>query len=96
MTPFMTLSKMTPQAMRSPELPEGSVMLSSEAAWTTIASAERHDPPRSSEPSDLTHRFKVVDTALDDLIQILCRYLVSDGQRFGTQPGKLVVDQAKS
>ena len=38
----------------------------------------------------------MVDAALDNLIQILCCYLISNGQRLGTQPGKLVIDQAKS
>ena len=61
-----------------------------------FSAAESYDEPRSSELSDLTRRFKVVDAALDDLIQILCCYLISNGQRFGTQPGKLIIDQAKS
>ena len=81
-TPFKKLSKKTPQAMPSTK--------------ARFSAAERYDEPRSSELSDLTRRFKMVDAALDDLIQILCCYLISNGQRFGTQPGKLVVDQAKS
>lgn len=83
-TPFKKLSKITPQAMPSTIL---------EARFSTV---ERYHVPRSSEPSDLARRFKVVDAALDDLIQILCRYLFSNDQRLGAQPGKLVIDQAKS
>ena len=96
MTPFMTLSKMTPHGNVVSGVAGGIRDVVVEAAWTTIAYAERHDAPRNLDPSDLTRRFKVVDAALDNLIQISCRYLLSNGQRFGTQPGKLVVDQAKS
>ena len=67
-TPFKKPSKITPQAMPS-------TILESEV----FGPAERYDVPRSSEPSDLPRRFKVVDAALDDLIQILCRYLFSNG-----------------